>query len=136
MKSIIQLILLLCLTVNANHAFAETRKALTHCNSGVRYDCSDCNANSKTNVVNTFKIAKYTESVMIKQSTDGTKSKAFIVNKCMIVDDKNWLCYLPLNDPNDMYEETITHKMERGYYEFKASSPQGTARYCGTPIEN
>ena len=136
MKSSIKSIFACLLIIFTRIVFADSSYKVIHCNEGVKYDCSDCDSKRVDKRMHSFIIQKNKNSVIIDQFEKGMRVHSFTLNKCIIGDQMNWMCHIPIGNNNDIYEETITHKMERGFYEFKSSSPQGQARFCGIRTAN
>lgn len=129
--------LLACLLISfTSLVFADGSYKIMQCNEGIKYDCSDCDSKRIDKKMHSFIINKSKNTVIFDEREKGIQVNSFRSNKCIITDQMNWMCYISIENNNDMYEETITHKMERGFYEFKASSPQGQARYCGIRTAN
>jgi len=136
MKISSKLIFLFLLIIYVKFSFAEELFKIIHCHKGARYDCTDCDPIRVATTKDSFTILKSKSSVIIDTFENGKRTSSFTLRNCIISDKFNWLCYLPIKNSNDDYDETITHKMERGFYEFKASSQLGQVRYCGIRAAN
>lgn len=101
------------------------------CNSGKKFDCSDCGTGKKSNQTMAFLVDKKQSRVMNMEYLNGDFQKSFLNENCSIFDDKNWVC--KYGNDNKYY----SYKMHNSYLEFLFKDTKNysdVVRICGKPL--